>query len=56
MDASSSHLQAKNQGLTDILPHYNDYSYKPQEVEVEEGSILKPKKVIKKNRLNSDYQ
>lgn len=56
MDASSSHLEAKNQGVSEMLPHYNDYSYKPEMVEVDEGSIFKPKKIKKKNVLNSDYQ
>ena len=50
-DAASSHLEAKNQGLTQILPHYNDYSYKPQTIEVEEGTLIKPRKFNKKKAL-----
>ena len=29
-NASTSHLEAKFEGNTDLLPHYNDYAFKPK--------------------------
>lgn len=54
-DAASSHLQAKNEGQSGLLPHYNDYSFKPKTVEIEEGAVIKPKKSKKGKALGSDY-
>ena len=31
-DAASSHLEAKNEGQSGLLPHYDDYSYKPNTI------------------------
>ena len=50
-DASSSHLEAKNEGISDILPHYNDYTYKPATIEMDEGGTIKFKKAKKKKAL-----
>jgi hypothetical protein len=54
-DAASSHLEAKNEGNTDILPHYNDYSYRPETIEVEEGAVIRPRKIKKGRVLGEDY-
>lgn len=43
-DASSSHLEAKNEGTSGLLPHYDDHSYKPQTIEVDEGGIIRSRK------------
>lgn len=55
-DASSSHLEAKNEGISGILPHYDDHSYKPNTIEVKEGEFIQQKKVKKNRALGSDYQ
>jgi len=34
-DVSTSHLVTKQEGAGGILPHYDDHSYKTQEIEVE---------------------
>ena len=54
-DVASSHLEAKNEGKSGILPHYDDYSYKPEMVEVEEGAVIRPRKFKKSKALGQDY-
>lgn len=54
-DAASSHLEAKNEGVSGILPHYNDYSYKPSTIDMEDGGVIKFRKGKKKRALGEDY-
>jgi dTDP-D-glucose 4,6-dehydratase len=42
--------------MSGLLPHYDDHSYKPTTVEVEEGAIIKPRKGKKSKALGADYQ
>ena len=48
-------MEAKNEGGSGLLPHYNDYSFKPKTIEVEEGNFIKPNKFKKRKGIGSDY-
>lgn len=56
-NAATSHLEGKNEGVKDLLPHYNDHSYKSDNIDLdEEGTIAKRSRPKISKALQNDFE
>lgn len=49
-------MQAAQEGAAGILPHYDDYTYKSDQVDLEDGTVTKRSRPKLPKNISNDFE